>query len=137
MAFNPAGNILALNQARQRRRRRRAAIRARGLAATSLTPRWGGNAGKPDDAIPKAERLTIEYSDLSGLSRDGAIRRGRAEQVGRQAKTKKKRRNHRASNTEPGAAKAGPNLPAFKNTPWFTHKIGITEFFAVLQPLIM
>jgi hypothetical protein len=99
MAFDPAGNVLALNQPRQRRSSGSAAIGAWGVPATSLTPRRGGNAGKADDAIPKAERLTIKHTDLSGLSRDGAIRRGRAEQIGRQAKAKEKRRNHGASNT--------------------------------------
>jgi hypothetical protein len=36
---------------------------------------------------------------LRGLSRNRAIRRGRAEQIGRQAKTKEKRCQNRTSNS--------------------------------------
>jgi hypothetical protein len=121
MAFNPAGNVLAMNQARERRSGCCAAIGAWGVAATSLTPRRGGNTGKADDTIAKAERLTIKNANLRGFSRDGPIRGGRAKKIGRQAKAKEKRRNHRASNTQPGTAKAGTNLPAFEDTPRFTH----------------
>ena len=137
MAFNPAGNVLAMNQPRQRRSSGRAAIGAWGVAATSLTPRRGGNTGKADDTIPKAERLTIKNANLRGFSRDWPICRGRAKKIGRQAKAKGKRSNHRAGNTQPGTAKAGTNLPAFKDTPWFTHAAGLTEFFAMLQLLKM
>ena len=121
LAFNPAGNVLAMNQPRQRRSGCCAAIGARGVPATSLTPRWGGNAGKANDTIAKAERLTIKNADLRGLSSDRAIRRGRAEQIGRQAKAKEKRRNHGANNTKPRTAKAGTYLPAFEDTSRFTH----------------
>jgi hypothetical protein len=137
MAFNPAGNILALHHPRQRRSSGRAAIGAWGVAATSLTPRRGGNTGKADDTIPKAERLSIKNANLRGFSRDGAIRRGRAEQIGRQAKAKEKRRNNRAGNTKPRATKAGTYLPAFKDTSWFAHAARLTEFFAMLQLLKM
>jgi hypothetical protein len=137
MAFNPAGNVLAMNQARERRSGCCAAIGAWGVAATSLTPRRGGNTGKADDTIAKAERLTIKNANLRGFSRDGPIRGGRAKKIGRQAKAKEKRRNHRASNTQPGTAKAGTYLPAFEDTPRFTHRAGLTEFFAVLQLLKM
>jgi hypothetical protein len=137
MAFNPAGNILALNHPRQRRSSGRAAIGAWGVAATSLTPRRGGNTGKADDTIPKAERLSIKNANLRGFSRDWPICRGRAKKIGRQAKAKEKRRNHGASNTKPRTAKAGTYLPAFEDTPRFTHRARLTEFFAMLQLLKM
>jgi len=133
MAFNPAGDVLAMDQPRQRRSGCRAAISAWGVAATSLTPRRGGNAGKANDAIPKAERLTVKNADLRRFGRDGPICGGRAKKIRRQAKAKEKRRNHGANNAEPGAAKAGTYLLAFEDTSRFTHRSRITDFFAVLQ----
>lgn len=133
MAFNAAGHILALQQRRKPCRRRCAAIAARGITAAGLTAGRGRNARKPNNAIPKPERFAIKYADLRGLSRDRPIRRGRAEKIGWQAKAKDKRRNNRASHTQPGAAKAGTYLPAFEDTSRFTHEARITEFFAMLQ----
>ena len=97
MAFNPASHILAMQQRSKPCRRRRAAIATRGITAAGLTAGRGRNARKPNNAIAKAERLTIKNANLRGLSRDGSIRRGRAEKVGRQAKAKDKRRNNRPS----------------------------------------
>jgi hypothetical protein len=98
-----------------------AAITARGIAA-GLTPRGRGYAGKPDDAIPKAERFAIKNADLCGFRRDGPICGSRAEQVGRQAKTKDKRRDNRASHAQPRTAEAGAELPSLEYAPWFSHQ---------------
>lgn len=88
MAFNPAGDILALNQASQHRRRCRPAIPPRRVSAASFPARGGGNARKPDNAIPKAKGFAIKNANLCGLGRHRAIRGRRAEKIGRQAKTK-------------------------------------------------
>lgn len=101
MAFNPAGHILAMQQRRKPCRRRRAAIAAQGITAAGLSARGRCNAGKPDDAIPKTQGFTIKNPDVRGLGRDGPIRRGRAEQIGWQAKPKDKRGQNRASNPKP------------------------------------
>jgi hypothetical protein len=100
MAFNPARHILAMQQSRKPCRRRRAAIGPRGITAAGLTTGRRCDAGKPDNAIPKAEGFAIKNTDLRGFSRDGSIRRGRAEKIGRQAKAKGKGRNNRASRTK-------------------------------------
>jgi len=107
MAFNPAGDFLALHQPGQHCRRRRAAIAPCWVTTASLSPRRGGDAGKPDDPIPKTKGFAIKDTNLRGFSRDRAIRRRRAKQIGRQAETKEQRRNHRASDTKPRAAEAG------------------------------
>ena len=88
-----------MHKTRKRRSGCRAAIAAGHVPATSLTPRRGGNAGKPDDPIPKTKGFAIKDANLRGLSRNRAIRRGRAEQIGRQAKTKEKRCQNRTSNS--------------------------------------
>jgi hypothetical protein len=121
-----------MHQPGQSRSRGSAAITARGIAA-GLTPRGRGYAGKPDDAIPKAERFAIKNADLCGFRRDGPICGGRAEQVGRQAKTKDKRRDNRASHPQPGTAEAWAKLPSLEDTPWFSHRARLTEFYGVLQ----
>jgi hypothetical protein len=100
MPFNPARHILAMQQRRKPCRRRRAAIATRGITAAGLTAGRGCNARKPNNAIPKPEGFAIKNTDLRGFSRDGPIRRGRAEKIGWQAKAKDKRRNNRASRTE-------------------------------------
>jgi hypothetical protein len=58
---------------------------------------------------------------LRRLSRDGPIRGGGAEQVGRQAKSKDKGSQNSASNAQPRPAEAGAVLPSLKDTSWFTH----------------
>jgi hypothetical protein len=121
MALNPASDIMALHQRRQNRRRRRTAIPARRIPTARFAPRWCGNAGKPNDAIPQAKGLAIKNADLRRLSREGAIRRGRTEKIGRQAKTQEKRRNHGANNPKPRTAEAGAHLPSLEDTSWFTH----------------
>jgi len=96
MAFNPAGDILPLHQASQHRRRGRPAIPLRRVSATSFPTRGSGNAGKPDNPIPKTERFAIKNANLCGLGRHRAIRGRRAEKIGRQAKTKGQRGDQRA-----------------------------------------
>ena len=121
MSFNPAGDSLALHQASQHGRGRRPAIPLRRVSATSFPARGGGDARKPDDAIPKAECFAIKNPNVRRLGRNRAIRGGRAEKIGRQAKTKGQRGNQRACNTQPRTAKAGTVLPSLKDTSWFTH----------------
>ena len=112
---------MAMQQSRKPRRCGRAAIGPRSIAATGLTTRRRRYAGKADDAVPKTKGLTIKNTDLRRLSRDGPIRGGRAEQVGRQAKSQDKGGQNSASNPEPRTAKAGTELPTFEDTSWFTH----------------
>ena len=121
MAFNAAGHVLAMQQSRKPCRRRRAAITPRGITATGLSARGRCYAGKPDDAIPKTQGFTIKNADLRGLSLDRPIRGGRAEEIGRQAKSKDKRGQNRAGDTKPRTAKAGAQLPSFENTSRFAH----------------
>lgn len=121
MPFNPAGHILPLQQSRKPGRRSRPAIAPGGIASTGLTTGGCCYAGKPDDPITKTQGFTIENPDLRGLGRDGPIRRGRTEKIGRQAKPKDKRRQNRAGNPKPGTAKAGAELLSLEDPSWFTH----------------
>ena len=127
MALNPASDIMALHQRRQNGSRRRTAIPARRISTASFTPRWCGNAGKPNDTVAQAKGLAIKNADLRRLSREGPIRRGRTEKIGRQAKTQEKRRHYGASNPQPRTAEAGAHLPSLEDTSWFTHKSGLTD----------
>ena len=95
MALNPATHILALQQSREPRRRRRAAIGQRGVAAAGLTTGRRSYSGKPDDTVAKPKGFAIENTDLSRFGYDGPICRGRAEKIGRQTKSKKQRGKHR------------------------------------------
>ncbi len=133
MAFNSAGHGLAMHQTRQGRRCRRTAITARPIAA-GLSARGRRYAGKPDDAIPKPDRFAIKNANLRGLRRDGPIRGGRTEKIGRQTETKHQSRHQRATHTQPGTAEAGAEMPSFEDTPWFTHTLGLTYLYAMLQP---
>jgi hypothetical protein len=110
-----------MQQSREPRRRRSAAIGPRYITATGFTTGGRCYAGKADDAVPKTKGLTIKNTDLRRLSRDGPIRGGGAEQIGRQAKSKDKGGQNSASNPEPRTAKAGAELPTFEDTSWFTH----------------
>ena len=83
MALNPASDIMALHQRRQNRRRRRTAIPARRISTASFTPRWCGYAGKPNDTVAQAKGLAIENANLRSPGREGPIRRGRTEKIGR------------------------------------------------------
>lgn len=91
MAFNPAGHVLAMQQSRKPCCRRRAAIAPRGITATSLSARGRRYTGKPDDTIPKTQGFAIKNPDVGSLSRNGPVRGGRPEQIGRQAKSKHQR----------------------------------------------
>ena len=135
--LNPAGHILALQQSREPGRRRRAAIGPRGIAAASLTTGGRRYAGKPDNAVPKTQGFAIKNTDLRRFGRDGPIRGGRAEQIGRQAKPKEQRGHDGASKPDPRTAKAGAELPSFEDTPRFTHGVWLNDFYAMLQPLKM
>jgi hypothetical protein len=64
ITLNPAGDVMALHQPRQHRRRRRTAITPRAFSAAGLPACRGGNAGKPDDPIPKTKRFAIKDADL-------------------------------------------------------------------------
>jgi hypothetical protein len=110
-----------LQQSREPGRRRCAAIGPCGIVATSLTTGGRRYAGKPDNAVPKTQGFTIKNTDLRRLGRDGPIRGGRTEQIGRQAKPEEQRGHYGDSNTEPRTAKAGAELPTFEDTSWFTH----------------
>lgn len=79
ITLNPAAHILALQQGREPRRRRRAAIGPRGVIATSLTTGGRRYAGKPNNAVPKTQGFAIKNTNLRRLGRDGPIRGGRAE----------------------------------------------------------
>jgi hypothetical protein len=133
ITLNPAGHILALQQSREPCRRHRATIGPRGIAATSLTTGGRRYAGKTDNAVTKTQGFAIKNTDLRGLGRDGPIRGGGAEQVGRQAKSKDQRGHHGTSNPKPRTAKAGAELPTFENTPRFSHRGWLTDFYTVLQ----
>lgn len=122
MAFDSASHILAMQKGCEPRGCCRPAVAPQIIAATNFSPRRGGDAGKADDAIPKTQGFAIKDAYLRRLSCDGTIRGSRAEKIGRQAKTKEKRGNHRACNSEPRTANAGAELPSFENPSWFTHE---------------